>query len=672
MLSVLMLQLPVPNNPGANIPLAAGYLKAWAHEQGLLERVAIEIMPRAIADRAGDALLVGEIVRRRPDVLGISLYTWNSERSLLIAELARQRLPDLTVVVGGPEVQRNNEWVLHHPAVDIAVEGEGEQTFLEILAEMTGSGAADTPADRAWPDGPFSPQRDVIPLIPLAASQALTLESTRPLIAGTIVRQGDELLVAPARASLPNLDVVPSPYLLGFLELRAGEIALVECSRWCPYGCTFCLYGRNMGAKLGGRLFGAERILAEVAWAAERGAGAIHFVEANLNLLPIFRELMAGLREINSDPATPVYAELRGEHLKDEVVDALVAAGLHTAEVGLQSANRSALQAVGRRTDLEKWAEGTRRLYARGVQVLLDVILGLPEDDRDSTLATIDWIAEQQLGPYDVFTLQVLPGTGVRTDAARFAMTYQDRPPYYVLGTRQLSYAELRGLRWELREAAGLDPQAVEGLPEPSIADWQRAADSGQPDHSQPFAAHGWPIDRLELDCAAPLSPAEWRAHGAELAEQAASHMVVIARNPDLAVLEALCWPIAAANPSIHWDIVLDSPPIAARSLRELGARWPHMIGYLDRIAVYRRPQPEPAWSQVTPRWWVIAGWESAGDPLQFEGIADLVWRVTADQADAALRELEFRGGSGMLLAGPAATDVAARFVERDIRVFNY
>ena len=71
-LRVLLLQLPVPNNPRANIPLAAGYLKAYAHAQGLLERVEVEIMPRPVADRGGDALIVDEIVRRCPDVLGLS------------------------------------------------------------------------------------------------------------------------------------------------------------------------------------------------------------------------------------------------------------------------------------------------------------------------------------------------------------------------------------------------------------------------------------------------------------------------------------------------------------------------------------------------------------------------------------------------------------------------
>ena len=136
MLNVLLLQLPVPNNPSANIPLAAGYLKAWAHKQGLLDRVAIEILPRDLADRAGDALLVREIVRRQPDVLGISLYTWNSERSLWLASIIKQHLPSVIVIVGGPEVQRNNAWVLQHPAVDVAVEGEGEQTFCAILERL--------------------------------------------------------------------------------------------------------------------------------------------------------------------------------------------------------------------------------------------------------------------------------------------------------------------------------------------------------------------------------------------------------------------------------------------------------------------------------------------------------------------------------------------------------
>jgi radical SAM superfamily enzyme YgiQ (UPF0313 family) len=57
---------------------------------------------------------------------GIANAAWWSPR-------VKAQLPNMLVVVGGPEVQRDNAWVLHHSAVDVAVIGEGEQTFCEIL-----------------------------------------------------------------------------------------------------------------------------------------------------------------------------------------------------------------------------------------------------------------------------------------------------------------------------------------------------------------------------------------------------------------------------------------------------------------------------------------------------------------------------------------------------------
>ena len=132
-LRVLLVQLPVPNNPSLNTPLAAGYLKAYAYAQGLIDAAEIELLPRLLTDYAGDALLVDEIAARQPDVLGVSLYTWNSERSLDSIRRVKERLPGLRVVVGGPEVQKDNLWVLQHPAIDVSVIGEGEQTFVDLL-----------------------------------------------------------------------------------------------------------------------------------------------------------------------------------------------------------------------------------------------------------------------------------------------------------------------------------------------------------------------------------------------------------------------------------------------------------------------------------------------------------------------------------------------------------
>ncbi len=627
-LNVLLLQLPVPNNPRANIPLAAGYLKAYAHKEGLLEDVAIEIMPRDIVDSGGDALIVDEIARRRPDVLGLSLYTWNSERTLHLATMARERLPEMLVVVGGPEVQRDNEWVLRHRAIDVYVLGEGEQTFASLLRTLV-----------------------------IERRRNLSLDILRPCtlcsVEGAAHRHGVGLYWAPSRSGIADLSEVPSPYLLGYLPLWPGDMALVECSRWCPYRCSFCLYGRNMGSKLGKRLFPLDRVMAEVMWAREQGADAVHFVEANLNLLPYFRQLVAALSERNQDPQIKLYAELRGEHLSDESVDTLVSAGLHAAEIGLQSANPEALLAVDRRTELDKWTAGARRLYARGVEVFLDVILGLPADDEQSVLRTLDWIAERQLGPYDIFTLQVLPGTGVREHAARWSLEYQDRPPYYVLATDRLPYTTLRALRWELKERAGFDPREIEGMPELAgytaiHAAWSSA--EGIPLHVElpPL------IDYLDVDC---HDLVDWRAAGASLSRRVASRVTVRVRNFDRTVLQTLCWPIAEANPTILWDILIEDALPSSSELRSLRADWPHTIGYLDRVAVYARPNPEPAWEKATPRFVLTLPWGTQLDPLRYEGIALVMWKLMGSPTRDLLDQVAAYDGDGIILDDTAALD---------------
>lgn len=466
------MQLPVPNNPVTNVPLALGYLKAYAHAQGLLDQIAIEIMPRALADYAGDALLVRAIVARCPHVLGVSLYTWNSERTLRIAQRVKQQLPDLVVVVGGPEVQRDNRWVLEHPAVDLAVIGEGEQTFADLLRYFLAVSRQPSVVSHQEPKTENQePERE------------RTQYATLATIPGLAFRHNGAIHFTPDRVALSDLAEVPSPYLLGYLEMPPYSMVMIEVSRWCPYACAFCLYGRNMGTKLGNRYFGLERVLEEIRWGREQGATSIHFIEANLNLVPLFWPLMSALEDFNADRQITFYAELRGEHLTDAVVDALDRANVRYVEVGLQTANPAALRASHRRTDLHKWAAGTRRLYNRQIEVFLDVILGLPADDPAGVQQTLDFIGREALGPYDIFTLQVLPGTAVREGAAQYGLVYQDRPPYYVLATDRFSFADLRTQRRALKLGADLDPDAIEGIPQPrtdALIQRDRSADADQ------------------------------------------------------------------------------------------------------------------------------------------------------------------------------------------------
>jgi radical SAM superfamily enzyme YgiQ (UPF0313 family) len=601
-INALLIQLPVPSSPALNTPLAAGYLKAYAESRGLGDRVAVAILPRAIADHAGDAALVDAIVARNPQVLGVSLYTWNAERTLAVALRARERLPGLVVVAGGPEVQPDNPWVLHHPALDVAVVGEGEQTFAELLDALA--------AGRRGPA--------------LAA------------IPGIVAKDAaGHLHAAPERVALADLAPLPSPYLAGHLELTPGGVQMVEISRWCPYSCGFCLYGRNMGPRLGSRYFSLERVLAEIAWGKARGVTSVHFVEANLNLVPLFWPLMRALADLNADRAITFYAELRGEHLTDEVVAALDAANVRVVEVGLQTANPAALRAAYRRTDLAKWAAGTRRLYEHNIEVLLDVILGLPADDAAGVQTTLDFIRREALGPYDIFTLQVLPGTAVRREAAQHGLVFQERPPYFVLATDRLSFAELRALRRTLKLGAGLDPDAVEGLPAP----------------------HPDALERGDGASGAATAGANADDPGASHLSLALPAAILADRTPALRAL-------VAANPSTVLDLYLlcDRDPPAPAELRAWREALPYEPGYLDRVAVFGRETPEPAHLRVSPRVFLVLPWDSQADPAAYAGVAHLIWRYAATPGEPLpLGAWRAAGGAGIRLELPPALPPAER-----------
>jgi radical SAM superfamily enzyme YgiQ (UPF0313 family) len=648
-LSVLLMQLPVPNNPSTNVPLAAGYLKAYAQAQGLLDHVTIDLLPRALADSAGDALLVEAIAARKPEILGISLYTWNSERSLDIARRVKQRLPDLLVVVGGPETQRDNGWVMCHPAVDVAVIGEGEQTFAELLAILSDSSFE----IRDWRLKQTPPN----------------LQSLISNINGIAFRDDTgSLIFMPDRAPLSDLTALPSPYLLGYFE--PGELLMVEISRWCPYACSFCLYGRNMGPKLGNRYFPLERILAEISWGCDRGARSVHFVEANLNLVPVFWPLMRALADSNADGGLALYAELRGEHLTEEAVAALYAAGLRVAEVGLQTANPAALRAARRKTDLHKWAAGTRRLLRHGVEIYLDVILGLPADDSDGVAATLDFIQREKLGAYDVFTLQVLPGTGARAEAQAYRLIYQDRPPYYILATDRLDYAELRRLRRELKRGADLDPDEIEGCPPPRAgalrppttndqrpttnAECQMLVatlpDTRRPTHDTRHVA----IERLWL---LDMDNEDWEAAGASVG-RLASHVDVVARWADATPLAELLARAIAENPATLLDCYLqaDTPPTPAQ-LSAWRDALPYQPGYLDRVAVYRRDTAQPAYARVSPRLWLVLPWIAQSDPTDYADVAAIIWEVElAGDETPPLSAWRAASGAGVWVRGRTVT----------------
>lgn len=418
---VLLVQLPVPP-PGlepvrGNVPLAAGYLKLFARRQGLEDAYEIEVLPTATANRLGDCGLVETILARQPWMVGFTCYLWNVDRSLWIAERLKERRPDLKVLLGGPEITADNGPVLGHPAVDYAVFGEGEATFVELLEsqrQAAGGSVLDIFIDGLWRRG---------------AAEA------RP------------------RHSLPSLDLVASPYLEEVLDAGDERTIYLETMRGCTFKCKFCYYPKGYAELV---FLSRDKLLQVLDHAARRGVEEIVILDPTLNQRQDFSDFLRLLGQGNPDKRFRYFGELRAEGIDQRKAQLLAEANFTEVEIGLQSIDSQVQTLMGRKNNLAAFERGMHALADAGIQTRVDLIVGLPGDTVDSVRRSIDYLHASQLGStVQMFNLSILPGTAFRREASQLGLVYQRMAPYFVLSTPTLELDQMVDLVEEAQEAFG-------------------------------------------------------------------------------------------------------------------------------------------------------------------------------------------------------------------------
>jgi radical SAM superfamily enzyme YgiQ (UPF0313 family) len=562
---VLLVQLPIPP-PGpqpveGNVPLAAAYLKLFARRRGLDEAYRIELLAPALANTLGDQGLVEEVLSRRPWMVGFTCYVWNIERTLWIAERLRQARPDLRILLGGPEITPDNEWVLRRGAsfqlpgdrgassqlanraggvsrdwqVEnsphfFAVVGEGEQTFAELLAALHEGKDTGTVAG-LW-----------------TAAHGLSAR----------------------RTPLDNLDAVFSPYLDGILDAGRKRTMLLETTRGCRFRCKYCYYAKNYDRL---HFLSQPHVEAGLRYANQQGVTEVCLLDPTLNQRPDFAQFLRVLARGNPQRQFTYSAELRAEGIDVSIARLLREANFNEVEIGLQSLDPQTQRLMGRPVDLAAFERGVRAMLDEGIRVRVDLILGLPGDTLESFRRGIDYLAYSRLySEIQVFNLSVLPGTAFRDEAAQLGLEYQPHPPYYVLKTPTLDVEGFFTLMDEAQEAFGAefdvpDPPAVGPVSNlPTVF------------HAAPTAITGATID---LDKAAqPLPPSAARSQAFTLWLRSADFDARRGQATELV------GQLLADNPHTTLQIVLEPTMgrrrLSAGTLESLHAACHQSLSYLD------------------------------------------------------------------------------------------
>jgi radical SAM superfamily enzyme YgiQ (UPF0313 family) len=429
---IILLQLPLQGYDfffsHENIPLASAYLKSIADEPG----IEVEILPDPIMSYGNDQSILRFLLDAKPDIVGMSCYLWNVERSLFLAREIKNRIPSCTIILGGPEITPENPFLLAHRDFDIGVVGEGEGIWKALI--------------QSYPNMPEIP--------------GLLLRSEE---------EGWHFTGEPSSSF--NLTELPSPFLKGTLQSHLKRVLWMETVRGCVNRCAYCFYHKRYP---GVRSFPLERVFQEIQTAKEWGLKEVVFLDPCWNRHPDLKGLLEGLSKLNSDRKLKFYAEGEAERIDPWVAERMGRAGFVELEVGLQSIKKETLREIHRLFDPKKFLNGVSWLQGFGIEVMVDLIAGLPGESLGDILRSLDWVMEHEA--YDslmLYPLSLIPSTELFRRSKELGLRAMLHPPYLVTKTLTLSASEIHQafLEYEKRMEEDIAPLEMPPALDPRVKD---------------------------------------------------------------------------------------------------------------------------------------------------------------------------------------------------------
>jgi anaerobic magnesium-protoporphyrin IX monomethyl ester cyclase len=367
----------------------------------------------------------------QPDVVGLSVMTFQRATAFKIAALIRQLRPAVKIVAGGYDPSLAPDTYTPCGDIDFLVRGEGEQTFSELLRGLERG-------DLTHP----------IPGLSVRTADGFAHGPERP-----IARLASNPLRLPKRAAR----------VLNGYTLMGRQVDVVETSRGCTFDCSFCsiieMRGRNFN------VYPIEHVLDDIADARDRGARAIFLVDDNITLdIKRFESLCQAIID-------------RGLHDIEYLVQAMTAplaqhgatlaplmkrAGFRYVFLGIENILEGDLDFLKARAKNARRERGRTignaaieaidHLHRHGLFVVGGLIVGNPDDTRESIEANlefarryVDWPYIQHPTPY--------PRTPMTKDFRDQNLIVDENVEHYdgttaVVRTRHVAASDVEFLRW--------------------------------------------------------------------------------------------------------------------------------------------------------------------------------------------------------------------------------
>ncbi len=366
------------------------------------------------------SFLLQEIYKRHPDVVAFSCYIWN--RTMLDAVIPdlHKILPNTDIWAGGPEVSYNASEMIQRWRLRGVMSGPGEGSFSCLVSSYANGTADSLPAVLDSTNMPRL-SLDEIPFWYKDLEDKDTAD-------GNI---GDLIKKNPANKNLTDFE---------------HRIIYYESSRGCPFSCSYCL--SSIDRTLDFR--SVRRVCEELDFFLKKKVPQVKFVDRTFNCkkdhaLPILQYILN-----HDNGITNFHFEIAADLLDEDYLALLkqMRPGAVQLEIGVQSTCPETLAEIGRRTDFTKISALVRRISSwNNIHIHLDLIAGLPFEDLHTFQNSFNDVYALYPEQLQLGFLKVLKGSNMELRAPGYELVYTSLPPYEVLSTKWLSYADLCRLK---------------------------------------------------------------------------------------------------------------------------------------------------------------------------------------------------------------------------------
>lgn len=357
----------------------------------------LDINPEILEFSSGETAenITSSIVHQRPDILAVSVYIWNAVILKKILETIKDYLPDLKIVLGGPEVSfSSGMWIEQFSAIDYIVTGGGETAFRDLALSGFSRGGG--------------------------------------IITGCN----------------PHFSTIRFPYADDDMKRFKGRFIYYESSRGCPFKCSYCLSSVS-GGKVEYRT--VPQVKEELDFFSSYNLPLVKFIDRTFNLkkehyLPVWEYIKKKFTGSGTCFHFEIFPELLDED--DLLFLSKVPPGLFQFEMGIQSVKPETLNEINRNGSWVRAERNIKKLVElKNIHLHTDLIAGLPyegfTDYAESFNSIYSLGAEHMQGGF----LKVLPGTEMRGKSAEYGLRYNPLPPYEIIESNWVSSEEMHRLK---------------------------------------------------------------------------------------------------------------------------------------------------------------------------------------------------------------------------------